>query len=172
MSLKHPQHKMSKSSTVDASRISITSTPQEIRERIRSATTDPLNRVTYNPRDRPGVANLLRMLSQCSSASKFNPFQTRHPQDVADEMSSSKATLKDLKEATTDALIRELDGVRDRFEDALYCKGGKYIQELQAEGADKARKSAEETMRMVREAVGLGGQMFVAKLPEPPSFSE
>ncbi|KAH7037999.1 uncharacterized protein B0I36DRAFT_381085 [Microdochium trichocladiopsis] len=174
MSLKHPNRKMSKSSPVEASRIDITSTKKEIRQRINAAVTDSLNKVTYDPVNRPGVANLLSILSQCSNAS-FNTSNissssaspattmTTTPEALAAHLSGT--SLKDLKELTADALVRELKDVEGAYHEALALKGGKYIQELQALGAEKARESAEDTMRLVREAVGLGGPVFTVKLP-------
>ncbi|RYC56847.1 hypothetical protein CHU98_g9371, partial [Xylaria longipes] len=66
MSLRDPFQKMSKSSPNEKSRILITSTPRDITQRIMCALTDNLNEVTYEPRERPGVANLLELIAQCS----------------------------------------------------------------------------------------------------------
>jgi len=48
-----------------------------------------------------------------------------------------------------------LEPVRKRFEEVMRKGGGKYLDEVERMGARKARESAEETMSVVREAVGL-----------------
>ncbi|KAI1469182.1 putative tryptophanyl-tRNA synthetase [Daldinia caldariorum] len=154
MSLTQPESKMSKSSPNQRSRIEITSTAEEIRSRIMVALTDPHNAVTYDPESRPGVSNLLELLSQCTPAPARLP-----PRELAAQFAAAGASLRDLKEATATAVCRELDGVRERYEEFLDRKGGKWLDEIEAEGAEKAARSAEETMVRVRAAVGLGPAM-------------
>ncbi|RYO83069.1 hypothetical protein DL766_004084 [Monosporascus sp. MC13-8B] len=146
MSLVNPLNKMSKSTPNHRSRILITASPDEIRQRIMGAVTDSLNAVTYEPFARPGVANLLEILSQCSPG---NPTPTA----LASELTG--AGLGDLKKQVTAAVTSELAGIRDRYEEVLGSKGGKYLDEIQAACAEKARLSAAETMRIVRDVVGL-----------------
>ncbi|KAI2777687.1 putative tryptophanyl-tRNA synthetase [Daldinia loculata] len=151
MSLTHPDSKMSKSTPNHRSRIIITAPPNEIRSRIMSAVTDSHNGVTYDPEMRPGVANLLELLSQCNNAQESRPLP---PDELARQLSG--ASLKDLKELVAEAVCIELCGVGDRHDEFLNRKGGKWLDEIEAEGAEVARRNAEETMRMVRDAVGLG----------------
>ncbi|RYP32801.1 hypothetical protein DL768_011124 [Monosporascus sp. mg162] len=146
MSLVNPLNKMSKSTPNHRSRILITAPPDEIRQRIMGAVTDPLDAVTYEPVARPGVANLLEILSQCSPG---NPT----PAALASELRGAR--LGDLKKQVTAAVTGELAGIRDRYEEVLGSKGGKYLDEIQATCAEKARRSAAETMRIVRDVVGL-----------------
>ncbi|KAI0127518.1 tryptophanyl-tRNA synthetase [Xylariales sp. AK1849] len=148
MSLKNPHNKMSKSALNHRSRILITAPEEEIRSRIRGAVTDSNNAVAYDPDGRPGVANLLELWSQCDPA-------RRSPEALAANLSGTG--LADLKRWTADAVVKELEGVRERYEEVLGRKGGRWIQEIAEEGAVKARASAEETMRAVREVVGLAG---------------
>lgn len=162
MSLRHPTRKMSKSSPIEMSRIDITARPKVIKQRINSATTDALNEVTWDPEARPGVANLLGILAQCGYISGGGATTA---QDVAADFAPGEP-LGSLKKMTADALCHELAGVADRYHEVLGSKGGKYIQELQELGAHRARESAYETMRMVRDAVGLGGPRYRARLPK------
>ncbi len=121
------------------------------------AVTDSLGPVTYEPTRRPGVANLLEILSQCSSSS-------RHSDDGADGAATTPAALAsdlagarlgDLKRLVVDAIALELTDIRDRYDEVLHRTGGKHIDDIQAAGAEKARQNAAETMRIVRESVGL-----------------
>ncbi|GAW24304.1 hypothetical protein ANO14919_138880 [Xylariales sp. No.14919] len=146
MSLRDPSQKMSKSSPNERSRILITSTPKDIRQLIMSAVTDNLNIVTYEPRERPGVANLLELTAQCSP-------EPTTPADVADSLMGAK--LGDLKARCAEAVTAELSGIRERYTELLRRQGGKYLDDIEAAGADVARRNAEETMRLVRDAVGL-----------------
>ncbi|KAI0194393.1 tryptophanyl-tRNA synthetase-like protein [Xylaria flabelliformis] len=147
MSLRDPYQKMSKSSRNDKSRILLTSSPEEITLRIMSAVTDSLNEVTYEPEERPGVANLLEIIAQCSP-------EPMTAADVADSLMGAK--LGDLKAWCAQAVTTELSGIRERYSELVGRYGGKLIDDIEAEGAEVARRNAEETMRLVRDAVGLG----------------
>ncbi|KAI1304310.1 tryptophanyl-tRNA synthetase [Xylaria venustula] len=146
MSLRNPLKKMSKSSDNDRSRILITATPEELRQRLMTAVTDSMNTVTYEPYARPGVANLLELTAQCSP-------EPTTAEDVADSLRG--ATLGDLKALCVEAVSAELSGVRERYLEFMDRQGGLYLDEIEAEGAEVARRNAEETMRLVRSAVGL-----------------
>lgn len=156
MSLVNPLNKMSKSAPNHRSRILITASPDEIRQRIMGTVTDSFNSVTYEPIRRPGVANLLEILSQCTTTTTdLENGSTVRPTPIklADEFSG--LSLGDLKREVVKAVTQELAGIRDRFHDVLNRVGGKYLDNIQAEGAEKARQNAAETMRIVRDAVGL-----------------
>ncbi|KAI0526339.1 hypothetical protein F5B22DRAFT_632846 [Xylaria bambusicola] len=146
MSLRDAREKMSKSATSEKSRILITSTPREIEQRIQQTVTDNLNTVTYEPDYRPGVANLLEITAQCSS-------EPTTPEAVADSLMGAK--LSDLKARCIEAVTAELSGILERYTELLEREGGKYLDDIEAAGAEAARQNAEETMRLVREAVGL-----------------
>ncbi|KAI1431409.1 tryptophanyl-tRNA synthetase [Xylaria sp. CBS 124048] len=147
MSLQHPYRKMSKSSSNARSRILITAEPQEIQKRFASAVTDQINKVTYEPLDRPGVANLLEIAAQ------FGPEGTT-PEQVAADLDG--LPLSELKDLCTRSVTAELSGVHERYLDLLSRRGGKYLDDIEAEGAEVARNNAEETMRLVRSTIGLG----------------
>ncbi|CAL1548475.1 unnamed protein product, partial [Lymnaea stagnalis] len=52
---------MSKSEASDKSRINLTDTPEQIREKVKKSVTDLTSEVTYDPVNRPGVSNLIGM---------------------------------------------------------------------------------------------------------------
>ncbi|KAK5631871.1 hypothetical protein RRF57_007585 [Xylaria bambusicola] len=146
MSLRDAREKMSKSATSEKSRILITSSPSEIKQRINQAVTDNWNTVTYEPDYRPGVANLLEITAQCSP-------EPTTPEAVADSLMGAK--LSDLKARCIEAVTAELSGIGERCRELLERGGGKYLDDIEAAGAEVARQNAEETMRLVREAAGL-----------------
>lgn len=145
MSLQNPTEKMSKSSKSPKSRISIIDSPEEIKAKIKAATTDSIPGINYNREERPGISNLLDIMAI------FDP-EGRKAQELGEQYSDLSP--KQLKEMVSDAVIGGLDGIRDRYAELL-DKGDKYLDSIEAIGAEKARKSAEETMQVVREAVGL-----------------
>ncbi|KAJ9134444.1 Tryptophanyl-tRNA synthetase [Pleurostoma richardsiae] len=148
MSLQQPNQKMSKSATDPRSRILLTDTPAEIRKKIMGALTDSTNAVSYDPVNRPGVSNLLELLSIFGEGNGG-----KSAAELAEEMGSSN--LGQLKARVADAVLEGIGGVRERFLDFLERDDGKYLDRVEAEGARKANASAQETMELVRAAVGL-----------------
>ncbi|KAJ0165393.1 Tryptophan--tRNA ligase, mitochondrial [Colletotrichum tanaceti] len=146
MSLQQPKQKMSKSAADPRSRILITDTPEEIHKKIMCARTDSSNQISYDPDNRPGVSNLLEILSIFDA-------QGRKPAQLAE--SHSQESLKDLKQAVSAAVVQGLDGIRERYFNFLSADEGRYLDAVEAQGAKRARLSAEETMAAVREATGL-----------------
>lgn len=147
MSLQKPTHKMSKSHADPRSRILITDPEDEIRRKVSAALTDMTNSVSYDPDARPGVSNLLRLLSL------FEADGRRGPEELAAELEG--ASLGALKARVADAVVRGMGGVREKYHEFMEMDGGMYLDEVQEKGAVKARESAGETMKIVRSAVGL-----------------
>lgn len=144
MSLTDPTSKMSKSAKAEKSRILITDSPKQIKSKISSALTDSIPGVTYDPATRPGIANLLDILSI------FDP-QRRTAADLANAY--EMASPKQLKSMVADAVIEGLQGIAERYQDLLDSKD-ENLDRIAEHGAQKARKSAEETMDLVRSAIG------------------
>ncbi|KAH6849713.1 hypothetical protein B0I37DRAFT_413168 [Chaetomium sp. MPI-CAGE-AT-0009] len=146
MSLTKPTEKMSKSDPSSKSRVLITHTPNQITARINGATTDSLNEVTYEPEARPGVANLINILSG------FDP-QGRSPEQLGEQTRGYK--IRELKELVSQVVTDELAEVRERFA-ALESDKDK-LREISAQGTEKARCQAEKTMAAVKKAIGFSG---------------
>jgi tryptophanyl-tRNA synthetase len=143
MDLRDPTSKMSKSSSSVQGRISLTDTPEEIKNKIKAAQTDSLNLVTYEPSLRPGVANLLEILSAFDAS-------RQSPEDLAKGMDG--ASLKILKTRVADTLVDGLAGIRERYQE-ISSKGN--MDKVAAEGAGKARANSLKLMTTVREALGV-----------------
>lgn len=148
MSLQSPTQKMSKSHKSDWSRILITDTPKEINKKIKSAVTDADNFVSYDLAARPGVSNLLRLLACFDD-------RGRTPEQLAAEFSAVDAGLGVLKKHVAESIIAGLGDIKERYLRLLAEDDGAYIDHVAAEGARKAQLRADETMTIVREAVGL-----------------
>ena len=146
MSLTDPTAKMSKSHKNDRSRILITDTPDEIRAKVTSALTDSLTGISYDLANRPGVSNLLDILSIFDA-------QQRSPTQLAQEHAEMHP--RHFKAMVSDAIIQGLHGIRSRYLELLDTESAVNLDQVEADGARKARQSAEETMHLVRRAVGL-----------------
>ncbi|UNI19718.1 Tryptophan--tRNA ligase [Purpureocillium takamizusanense] len=145
MSLTDPTAKMSKSHKSERSRILITDTPDEIRAKISSALTDSHVGISYDIATRPGISNLLDILSIFDA-------QQRTPSELADAYSQTHP--RQFKGMMADSVIQGLHGIRSRFLELL-DSDSTYLDYVEAQGARKARENAEETMEVVRSAIGL-----------------
>ncbi|CEJ81325.1 hypothetical protein VHEMI01459 [[Torrubiella] hemipterigena] len=144
MSLAQPTTKMSKSHKSDRSRILLSDSPQEIRTKISYALTDSLPGISYDPKERPGISNLLEICSIFDAAG-------RDVNNLANECADMQPRV--FKEFVSDTIISGLDGVRDRYLD-LMKRSDNYLAKVEEHGAERARQSAQETMDIVKSAIG------------------
>ncbi|KAA8643178.1 hypothetical protein EYZ11_009948 [Aspergillus tanneri] len=143
MSLKEPTLKMSKSHADQRSRILLTDAPESIHSKIKSALTDSEIGVTYDPVRRPGVSNLLEILSHLEGIS-CNELATEH----------QSANLRVLKERLADRVSNHLQPIREKYH-SLMGDETDYLDHVAEQGARTAKTSAELTMQQVREVLGL-----------------
>lgn len=156
MSLTNPTAKMSKSDTNPSSRVLLTDTPDQIHKKISRALTDSdVNTVTYDPTTRPGVSNLLEILAILEEPHGSRADAPATPAELAAQFEGVQRPLKALKERTADAVVREMGDVRERYRELLERRGGAWLDEIEAVGAEKARINADATIRRVKDAVGL-----------------
>ena len=148
MSLTDPTKKMSKSDADPASRILITDSKVEIRKKINGARTDSIQGISYDREVRPGVSNLIDILSYMSTDAAMTP------EAIAKEMAGADMSMKDLKARVADAVDEGLRDVRDRYQ---YVMGrpSSYLEACSAEGRDVAMTRSSEMMRKVKVATGL-----------------
>ncbi|KAF8866015.1 Nucleotidylyl transferase [Acephala macrosclerotiorum] len=118
MSLTDPLSKMSKSATNPSSRILITDSPSTIKKKLASALTDSSNSVSYSRSLRPGVTNLLHLLSAFDSSGKT-------AEELGNELEGSGIGLGAFKSLVADAVSEGLRGVRERFERVMGDEGSK-----------------------------------------------
>jgi tryptophanyl-tRNA synthetase len=140
--LQNPGSKMSKSGDSPAGIIWLMDEPSVIAKKIKSAVTDTDNEIRFDPLRKPGVSNLLKLLS----------LSTR----------SSIATLENdyrdfgygaLKTDTAEAVIELIAPIRERTHQLL--KNQDQLDDILALGAKKAAGVAEETLARVHNALGL-----------------
>ena len=137
---------MAKSHTDSRSKILITDTPEDIRTKIKSAITDSLPGVSYDPESRPGLSNLIEMMSHFDK-------DGRSCVDIAREYES--LSIRDFKNKAVDCISSNLSGIRSQYERLLENENGRYLDEVAIKGAERAKTNADATMTVIREAVGL-----------------
>jgi len=143
MSLKEPTSKMSKSHSDERSRIILTDSPSTIQKKVKVALTDSEPTITYDPVRRPGVSNLIEILSH---------FEGVSCESIASEYHT--ASLRVLKEHVASRIAHHLQEIRERYISIMEDQSG-YLDSVAREGAEAAQANASVTMRRVREAMGL-----------------
>jgi len=133
---------MSKSAPDVRSRILFTDTPSQIQAKIRGAVTDSTSSITYDPVNRPGTTNLLNILAACLH---------KRVEDVAHDYKNSG--FKGLKEDVADSVVEFLRIPQEEFS---RLRGEQvYLVQVADEGSRRAKELSNETMRHVRDRLGL-----------------
>jgi len=134
------QQKMSK--TLD-NHIDMAATPEETRKRVFTAFTDPQR--TY--RDIPGRP------AMCNVYSLHKIFNPGEVDTIHQECTTAKRGCVDCKAQLADGLNRYLEPIRERRREYEARPG--YVEEVLAQGDEKAKSIAQETMAEVQEKMGL-----------------
>lgn len=143
MSLKEPTSKMSKSHTDGRSRILLTDSTEVIHKKMNSALTDSELGITYDPVRRPGVSNLIEILSHIEGTPCH---------ELALEL--QQTSLKGLKQLVATKVSEHLGSIRERYLSLVADRTG-YLDSAAETGAQAARANTEATMAQVKEALGL-----------------
>lgn len=156
MSLKDPSQKMSKSAASPLSRILITDDAPTISKKVRAALTDPLNKIQYDPSNRPGISNLIEILSHFSPNTLSSDAEYQPCEEIAAEFEGSSYLA--FKEHVACTITKNLEGIREKYLELTETKTGKFFVETVAiAGRAAAERNAESTLNLVKEAVGLTG---------------
>jgi tryptophanyl-tRNA synthetase len=156
MDLQEPTSKMSTTLSSEQGAVYIDDTPDAIRKKFKSAVTDSGREVRYDPQEKPGVSNLLEIMSVA----------TGEPIDALEQRFDS-AGYGDFKEAVGEAVVELLGPIRERYE-ALRADE-RELQRLLAVGAEKARRTSEPTLQQMYDRMGFvkaeAGKLFGAARP-------
>lgn len=142
MSLKDGTKKMSKSDPSEYSRIHLSDSVDDINRKILKAKTDCIQGISYDIENRPEVSNLLEIFSSLSN---------RPIQEIVDEFHSKD--ILQFKTALAEVAIDKLGSISKQYEQ--YIRDPTYLLKILDDGSQKARESAEITMKEVRKQVGL-----------------
>jgi len=140
MSLTDPTSKMSKTHPNDKSRVLILDSPDVIRKKIKSAVTDSEPTVRYDWDVKPGISNLLEIMSGCTE---------RSVDDLAAEYVD--AGYGTFKEAVAEAVATKLAPVRSAYQQLADGE----VARLMQKGALDARTRAEGFQQEIRRVTGL-----------------
>ena len=139
MSLSDPTKKMSKSDPKGD--IFLKDDLAVIRKKIMSAVTDSGSEVKYDVENKPGISNLLTIYASLKEISI---------EEAENEFVNSR--YGDFKKAVADVVCAEMDTFQKKYREILESKT--YIEALRI-GAERANKVANQTLKRVKDAVGL-----------------
>jgi tryptophanyl-tRNA synthetase len=156
MDLQEPTRKMSTTLSSEQGAVYVDDPPDVIRKKFKSAVTDSGREVRYDEAEKPGISNLLEIMSVA----------TGEPV-AALESRFDGAGYGAFKEAVGESVVELLAPIRERYE-ALRADE-RELQRLLAIGAEKARRVAEPTLEAMYDRMGFAkpeaGRFFGAARP-------
>lgn len=141
-SLRNPEQKMSKSESDPRSRIELTDSHRDIYDKFKKAKTDFTSEVTYDPVARPGVSNIISILSA---------FTGKEPVHICQRVEIM--TTAQFKLVVADVISEKLEPIRERVYDLTRNKD--YLESVLRVGEEKARRIASANFDEVKKMVGL-----------------
>lgn len=142
MSLQDPSKKMSKSDPVEKSCIYLLDSEDVIRKKIASAVTDSDGKIMFDPVKKPGVSNLLTILSAISSKSV---------NELENELSGK--SYSEFKSIVADAVVKELLPIQEKYFNFI---NSEELDKVLDEGKAKASYFAHKMITKVKRKVGVG----------------
>ncbi|MGL4735397.1 MAG: tryptophan--tRNA ligase [Enterovibrio sp.] len=143
MSLQDPTKKMSKSDDNRNNVIGLLEDPKTIANKIKRAVTDTQDppQIIFDPENKPGVTNLLGLLSVATNTS------------IAElECAYQGKMYGHLKTDTADAIVAMLEPVQQRYH--AFRNDTAYLEQVMRSGSEKASAQAAVTLARVYDAVG------------------
>ena len=142
MDLQEPDRKMSTTFGSEAGTLYIRDSDEEMTKKIKRAVADSGREVVRAP-DKPGISNLIEIEAVL-----------RGEEPEAVERRFEGSGYGDFKGAVAETIVSTLGPIRERYLE-LSADSAR-LEEVLADGAARARELAEETMRDVRERMGVG----------------
>lgn len=143
MSLQDPTKKMSKSDPIEKASIYMDDPENVIRKKIASAVTDSDGIISYDPENKPGITNLLSIMSCCTNYS-------------VEELVEKYQGLGygEFKKAVADAVVSVVVPIQEKYNELINNKA--LLDEILDAGANKASYFARKTLSKVKRKMGLG----------------
>lgn len=142
-SLRSPTQKMSKSAPNAASKILLTDSATEIHSKIKTALTDSLPGISFDPILRPGISGLLQI---------YSGYSGEDVESIAARFNSADRGVREFKESCAEVVSESLKGFREEYKRMRAEEG--YLAEREKEGKRKASEVARGVMSEVRALVG------------------
>ena len=139
-SLANPEKKMSKSES-DKGTIYLLDDLNISRKKIMSAVTDSDNTIVFDPINKPGISNLLTIMSSLTQ---------RSVEDIANEYNGQGYGT--FKKAVADVVISELETLQNKVNE---IKKSGIIEKVLEDGANKARYLARKKLSKVYRKIGI-----------------
>ena len=141
MDLQEPERKMSTTAGTPQGTLLILDKPETIRKKLKSAVTDSGTDVRYEPEEKPGISNLLEIMS-VATGEPIPELETRYDSGGYGQFKSDVA----------EAVVTLLDPIRTRYEELRADE--RELRALLARGADKARETSGPTLEQMYERMG------------------
>jgi tryptophanyl-tRNA synthetase len=143
MDLQNPDRKMSKTGGTEQGTVFVLDPPEIVTRKIKTAVTDSGSEVLRGA-DKAGISNLIDIMSVVRGVD---------PGAVEKEFSGGGYGV--FKQAVADAVVEYLRPVCERYTELRADEPG--LERVLAEGAEKARAIASETVGLARRRMGIGG---------------
>jgi tryptophanyl-tRNA synthetase len=141
MDLQEPDRKMSTTGGTPQGTVLIADPPDVVRKKVKSAVTDSGRDVVYDPDGKPGISNLIEIMSVATGES-FDAIEGQYDGQGYGTFKSDVA----------EAVVELLDPIRLRYEELRADPGE--LSRLLALGADKARTASAPTLETMYERMG------------------
>ena len=140
MSLRHPENKMSKSSDDINGTIYFNDEKDNILKKFKSSVTDSENIVRYDPKNKPGISNLIEIYAAVND---------KEISDTEKEFENSQ--YGEFKIAVAETVIDYLDPIKKNFDDLTDDN----LEDIVVSNLKSAKDSAQKTIIEVEEALGI-----------------
>ena len=140
MSLRHPENKMSKSSDDINGTIYFNDKKDNILKKFKSSVTDSENIVRYDPKNKPGISNLIEIYSAVND---------KEIPDTEKEFENSQ--YGEFKIAVAETVVDYLDPIKKNFDDLT----SENLEDIVVSNLKLAKDSAQKTIIEVEEALGI-----------------
>ncbi len=140
MSLRHPENKMSKSSDDINGTIYFNDEKDNILKKFKSSVTDSENIVRYDPKNKPGISNLIEIYAAVND---------KEISDTEKEFENSQ--YGEFKIAVAETVIDYLDPIKKNFDDLTSDN----LEDIVVSNLKSAKDSAKKTIIEVEEALGI-----------------
>ena len=142
MSLTNPTAKMSKSDPDPNGAVSVIEDENSIEGKFRRAVTDSENSVRYDPENKPGISNLMTIMSETGGMTIEEIEKNYRDKGYAV-----------FKNAVAEAVIERLRPIREEYTRLMADKA--YLMDIARDGAERAGRIARKTLSKVKRKVGL-----------------
>jgi tryptophanyl-tRNA synthetase len=141
MNLQEPSVKMSKSRGVESGTVLMLDPPETIRKKLKTAVTDSGTAVRYDPEEKPGISNLIELMTVVTGDS-VQEIEARY----------DASGYGRFKGEIAEAIIEVLEPIQARYEEIRSDVAE--LDRLLTVGAEKARASSAPTLSLMYERLG------------------